>query len=219
MRPVRNFSNLFEAVSNRLNRLRNIADVATSRPAAEFGKTNLELSFVSIELHTTIANFARAYFLSCTLHPVTVGGKTVVCHSWITNYSDAIDASMKACKPTIWTRASGRKSWDVRDEPPWHQSGTLIKSCQEIGCSHQPNIVAAFAIPTQVFEHLTKIRNFYAHRNQSTIRIARSLASSYSIATSNHPTQIIRMSAYGRHQPLILDWIDDVRNIFDLLCQ
>jgi len=219
MRPAQRFDTLYMAVSRRLSRLRNLADSASTRPASEFSRTNMEISFVSIELHTTIANFSRAYFLSCTLNPLTMTGRRVNCHSLIASYLDAIDASMKACKLSIWRKSSGTKTWDRRDEPPWHQPETLIKSCQEIGCSHHSDILTAFAIPTQVFGHLTKFRNFYAHRNQSTIDIAKNLATSYSIPTTMHPTQILRSSAYGRYQPLILDWVDDVRNIFEILCQ
>jgi hypothetical protein len=219
MHPVRYFSILYEAACNRLIRLRNLADTASSRPASEFKSTNLELSFVAIELHTAIANFTRAYFLSCTLLPVTVTGAKVICHFAIANYSDAIDASMKACKYTAWAKARGMKNWDRRDEPPWHQPGTLIRSCQEIGCSHQSKILAAYSVPTQVFDHLTKVRNFYAHRNQYTISAARSIATSYSISTMEHPSQILRTPAYGRPQPIIMDWIDDARNVIDLLCQ
>jgi hypothetical protein len=148
-----------------------------------------------------------------------MNGVRVVCHPPVTNFIDAIDASMKACKHTIWAKSGGKKAWDRRDEPPWHQPATLMDSCKEIGCSHLMDIQAAFSVPTRVFGDLTKFRNFYAHRNEITMTAAVSLAGAYSMSTMEHPTQVLSASAYGRIQPIILDWIDDVHNVIGLLCQ
>lgn len=221
MRPTKRFVVLHRSAANRLQRLRNIAAVATHRPVAMFSEANREVSYVTIELHTTITNFARAYFLSCTLNPVTESGTRISCMSSVTSAEDAIDAAMKACKFSAWKSAGGRKLWDRREEPPWHQPATLMKSCQEIGCTHHANIVAAFSLPASVFIHLTKARNFFAHRTDSTATQARAIASSYSISiTGNeHPSRVLCVPAYSRPQPLILDWIDDVENVVGLLCQ
>ena len=218
MRPCTHFSVLHRAITGRLTRLRSVAVVASNRPLSEFSRANLEMSFVTVELHTAIANFLRAYFLSCILHPFTMGGRAVSCHPSVGNFRDAIDASMKACKNSVWAKAGGKKIWSRREEPSWHQPESLIKSCSEIGCSHQHDIVAAFSVPTRVFGDLTKFRNFYAHRNEETITSARSLGLAYGIY-SGHPSQILAAFAYSRPQPLILDWIDDTQNTIGLLCQ
>ncbi len=218
MHPARNFNILHKSVSKRLSRLRLIASQACLRPQNEFSETNREISFVTIELHTTIANFTRSYFLSCILNPKSKSGTRITCNPGIVSYTDAIDASMKACKNSVWRKSPGI-NWSRRDEPPWHQSNTLISSCHEISCSYQANILTAFAVPTTVFNGLTIFRNFYAHRNENTVNLVRNLAISYGISAAGHPTQILCSAAYGRPQSMILDWIDDTDIITDLLCQ
>jgi len=153
MHPARNFNILHEAVSKRLNRLRFIATNACLRPQNEFSETNREISFVIIELHSAITNFTRSYFLSCTINPKSKSGTKVTCNPAIRSYADAIDAAMKACKNSVWRRSPGF-AWSRRDEPSWHQPNTLINSCQEINCSYQANILAAFSVPTRVFNDL-----------------------------------------------------------------
>lgn len=80
------------------------------------------------------------------------------------------------------------------------------------------DVLAAFSVPTKVFEHLPMMRNFYAHRNEHTARIAKNLAR-YTIPMRGHPTEILCTRAYGRPQILILDWIDDITAIVELLCE
>jgi hypothetical protein len=219
MRPSRLFGVLHKSASARIHRLRRLAQIACIRPSGEFANANREVSWVAIELQNAISNFARAFFLSCTINPLTEGGTRVTCTVTVSSFIDAIDAAMKACKFSMWRNARGRKTWDRRDEPPWHQPATLIDSSREIGCSNYGSILAAFALPTTVFDHLPKFRNFYAHRNDSTSGNAQSLALHYSISPNQHPSRILCAPAYGRPQALILDWIDDTLNVIDLLCQ
>ena len=218
MRPSRRFAILHKSAFARICRLRILAELASSRLPVEFAITNREISYVAIELHTAIANFTRAYFLSCTLNPITESGTRVTCSPHITGFFDAIDATMKACKHSAWAKASGGKIWNRRDEPAWHLPATLIDSSQEILCSHHPSIVAAFALPTTVFDHLTKFRNYYAHRNESTCAIAQGLAFYHSIPPDQNPSIILCTPGYGRPQSLILDWLDETLNVIDLLC-
>jgi len=195
-----------------------LAEIACIRPPGEFAITNREVSYVAIELHTAIANFARTYFLSCTMKPITESGIRVTCAAHVHGFADAIDSAMKACKHRIWAKAGEQNIWDRREEPAWYQAETLIKSSLEIGCSHHQNIIAAFALPTTVFDDLTKFRNFCAHRNDSTSAIAQDLALHYSIPPNQHPIKILCTPGYGRPQSVILDWVDDTLNVIDLLC-
>ena len=226
MRPTKDFDVLYKAATGKISKLRLLAQKSSSRPTNEFSNSNQEISFAVIELHTAYSNFARSYFLSCTLKPTTRSGGKVTCSPAITNFIDAIDASMKACKNRTWVTARGNKSWAQRDEPSWHQPNVLIDSCQEIGCSNQTNIMSAFSIPTSAFENLTKFRNFFAHRNKNTMQKALDVANQYSISTTPqnstmpyHPAKILCSPALGRNQTLLLDWIDDISLVIDILCQ
>jgi hypothetical protein len=132
----------------------------------------------------------------------------------IHSFNDAIDAAMRRCKYNLWKKGG----WGRRDEPPWHKPDTLIKSCDEIGCSNQVEIVNAFSVPTNVFDHLSKFRNYFAHRNDYTVTLIKNIAHRYSIPVHQHPSEILCNPAYGRPQILILDWIDDINLTVELLC-
>lgn len=218
MRPARRFATLHNSALSRLRRLRQFTNEAIQKQTTDFSYTNRELSFVSLELHSLICNFARSYYLSCILSPLGESGARVTCNPPIANYVDAIDLVMRVCKNRTWINAHGNKSWSKRDEPAWHLRATLLDSLTAIQCSNLPNVIAAYSLPTYVFEHLTLFRNFFAHRNESTHKLAQNAALIYSIPPNRHPCKILLSSAYNRPQELVLDWIDDVDNIIGLLC-
>jgi len=124
---------------------------------------------------------------------------------------------MMTCKRRVWERGS----WDQRDEPSWGYAEVFVKSCEAIGCSNIDKIQSTFSIPTKVLEHLRVFRNYYCHRNNDTIKDVRDLAFYYSISipsNPSHPTDILLLPAYNRPQALLLDWLDDIENYIDLLC-
>jgi hypothetical protein len=213
MRPTKNLVQLRQKTSHTLSKLRTLADRASGLPTAA---TNQTLAYVTIECQTTVWHFMRAYFLSCTLSPITESGVTITCASAIRTFDDAVNASMRRLKPSIAARLT---RVTLRDEPPWHNTDTLLNSCDAISCSNYADIQAALSLPTKAFKHLTKFRNFYAHRNEETLKIAKDIASYYTIPTNGHPSQILCTTAYGRPQILILDWLDDIRLTIELLCK
>jgi hypothetical protein len=105
-----------------------------------------------------------------------------------------------------------------QEEPIWNDDGTLIACCSEIGASHYGTVVTAFSLSTTVFEDVKCWRNFYAHRNTQTCDEVRARAAIHSIARSEHPTRMVLRPAFGRPQPLIFDWFDDLARIARTLC-
>ena len=155
MRPSKYLKRLHHKTNARhLSKLRTFADEASQLPLPESDRI---LSYVAIQCLNTWANFVRAYFLSCTLSPCRENGlKIQLNNPAIHTFDDAIDAAMKRCKHATWKRGN----WTRRDEPPWHVPDTLIKSCDEIGCSNHIDIRNALSGQTKVFDHLPTFRNF-----------------------------------------------------------
>jgi hypothetical protein len=203
MNPTNHIPKLHKKAARRFLKLRNLAAQACVLP---FLQSDQVMSYVVIQFQTILSNFTRAYFLSCTLHPILLDGSYVSCDPSITSFSQALDAAMRKCKHKTWERGG----WDRRDEPAWHRPETLINSCAEIKCSNYAQVVAAYSLPSNAFDHITKFRNFYAHRNDFTVGFAQSVANHYSSLPRQHPTTILASVAYGRPQPLILDWVDEV---------
>ena len=214
MRPSKHLSRLRHKTNERhLKKLSILAHKVSRLPWPESDQT---VSFITIQCLNVWANFARAYFLSCTLSPWREKGLQIkLKNSTIHTFDDAINAAMRKCKP--W--ASQQGNWWRPDEPAWHVPQTLIKSCDEIRCSNRTEIRQALSGQTHAFDHLRVFRNFYAHRNDDTAMKAKRIAQSYSISLWRHPTEILLTPAYGRPQILILDWINDIEAVVELLCE
>ncbi len=216
MRPSKYLKRLRRKTSVRhLSKLRTLADGASQLALPESDRV---ISYVTIACLNTWANFARTYFLSCTLAPWREQGLQIQCNTAIRTFDDAIDAAMKRCKPLMWKQRQ-HGNWTRRDEPVWHVPKNLIDSCDEIGCSNYTAIQNAFSIQTKVFDHLSTFRNFYAHRNDETAIKTQKIAGEYTIPFPAHPSEILLSHAYGRPQILILDWIDDLDTIVQYLCE
>ena len=204
MLPAKYLTTLRRHTVLRIHKLHIIA-LAAARLSP--GDTDRLLGHVVIEGLNTWANFQRAYFLSCVLRAWKEDGfRITLSNTTVRTFSDGLGICMQTCKPWVWTRGT----WQRRDEPPWHDPQTLIRAANAIGCSHYTQIVTAFSTGTNVFSHLPTFRNFYAHRNDDTAKKAKALALQYSIPSSLQPTQILCSFGYGSHQPLVLDWFDDL---------
>jgi len=213
MRPSRYLKELHHRATRHFHKLAVLVSVASGITWPESDRV---MSYVTIESLNTWSTFVRTYFLSCTLSPWTESGSRVTLgNAAVRSFDDAIDAAIRRC--TNRTQRSGQ--WSRDDEPPWRKPSTLIKSCHEIGCSNYANILSAFSIQTRVFDDLPKMRNFYAHRNDHTVLLAKDVAHHYTIRPHGHPTDILRTAAYGRSQALMLDWIDEIRITVELLCK
>ena len=213
MLPTKYLKKLCQKTARKLFKFRVLAEHSIS---LKWPEVDRNISYITLEFLNTWTNFSRTYFLSCSLSPERENGtQIIISNPGIRNFSDAISASMRRCKYRRWARGG----WGRRDEPPWFKPDTLIKSCDEIGCSNYPDILNAFSVPTNVFEHLPKFRNFFAHRNDHTVKIAKNIAHQYSINASLQPSVILCTPAYGRPQILLLDWIDDINTVVKLLCK
>lgn len=217
MRPSKYLKHLRHKTSVRhLSKLRTLADGARQLVWPE---SDHIMSYVAIACLNTWANFARAYFLSCTLSPWREQGLQIqLSNPNIRTFDDAIDAAMKKCKNLTW-KPGQHGNWTRRDEPAWHIPKNLIDSCDEIGCSNYTAIQNAFSIQTGVFDHLSTFRNFYAHRNDATAMKTQKIAGEYTIPIPGQPSEVLLSHAYGRPQILILDWIDDLDTIAQFLCE
>lgn len=212
MGPVPNLDHLYRHVSARLRRLKQLALAASSMPFVECDR---RFCYVAIEARNTWSEFVRAYVLSCALHPKrTRNAQVTLSNRSIRTITDVLNTATRLIKgprtPIPRTR---------RDEPPWHDVQALLKTCTYIGCSHITDIQQALSIPTKAPEHLTTLRNYYAHRNPESKQKACDLAASYAIAAVMHPTVLAAAAAPHRPQILIADWIDDLQNVAELLCE
>jgi hypothetical protein len=70
-----------------------------------------------------------------------------------------------------------------------------------------------------VFLDLPVARNFYAHRNQGTEEAAQLIAPFYGIPSNLRVTKLLFSNPLRRPQPLIFEWIDEIKITADFLCE
>jgi hypothetical protein len=180
MLPTPHFGKLARQARGNVARFRaranSVCFVATSI------ETRIQIAHITTGLLNTWTEFCRAYYLSCLLRPKRTKGGAVSVTFSSNKFEDAIAAVMKRFRPHIFKGGS----WSRRDEPPWHDVATLVFACSDLGCSNLPQIQAAVSVPTRVFSDLPVFRNFFSHRNRSTMQSCANVALTYGIVAS-HP--------------------------------
>jgi len=213
MHPSLYFETLHHNSSIRLFKLRALVFEALQ---VNWPYTDYLMSYVTVQCLNIWSNFARAYYLSCTLKPISeTGSKINLSNKSVGTFYDAIQVAVNKYK-----KYSAKKGvLNRQDEPAWYRPDIIINCCQEIGCSNYVSILSAFSTKTQVFDHLPKFRNYYAHKNGDTATIAKSVAVQYSISNNLQPTQILLSVPYGRRNALMQEWIQDINITVELLCR
>ena len=198
-----------------LDRLRGwFASIDRNWPASQ---QDMSVSHVTINLLNTWSNFVRAYYLSCALSTKSSKGVKISAAVRITSVNDAIGKAVTKYRPTAKAKSSG--AWDRREEPTWHDTNTLLSMATEIGMSNAAQVAAALSLGSRVFSDLPTVRNYFAHRNESTFNAAIGIASFYGIAKrGEQPSTILRKRPLGRPQALLSEWIDDIHATIEMLC-
>lgn len=174
------------------------------------------LTFAVINLLNSWSNFVRAFYLSCAFGAKTKTLVFVRPHVPFSDTNAAIGYAIQQFKRYASPNILGR--WHRRDEPPWHDPNTLLRVCANLRFSNTTKIQAAFSLNLRVFLDLPVARNFYAHRNQGTDEAAQLLAPLYGIPSNLRVTQLLFSNPLRRPQPLIFEWIDELKITADFLC-
>jgi hypothetical protein len=69
-----------------------------------------------------------------------------------------------------------------------------------------------------IFTDFPVVRNFFAHRNQSTQHAAQWVSQHYGISSNLRPSQMLAANPLKRPQCLILEWLDELKIMADFLC-
>jgi hypothetical protein len=165
-----------------------------------------QVSFLTIEASNLWAGFSKAFFLSCVFRAKRESGRRVVSTQVFPRTTDAISFAIAEINPAL-----GR-------EPNWADPNILLILLQRAGVSNYAEALAALAVPTTVFRDLPTMRNFFAHRGEVTARKTKRVARSAGLSGDLRPSDIMCSRRPGRPQNLLADWIDDMRNVIDLIC-
>lgn len=214
MCPSHRLEKLQGRATRRLSRLRPAVDSLGLPLTAEKDRA---IAWTVIEARNLWAEFLRAYFLSGAMRTFTISGASV---SFLNKtFTDSQAALRYSALLTGHSKPGLRVTRQV--EPAWHDVSKYLKLCNDVGFSNMAQIRAAFAYQTQFFEQLTPIRNFYSHRCDEAFRKAAQVGIKLGLSASPdlRPAQILSSKLPTRPQNIITDWLDDIGNVIEILCE
>jgi hypothetical protein len=211
LRPHRHYSRLHRCSVVRLITLREKVNGLTPTSSVF---NDEQIAFVVIEAMNLWASFARAYYLSWFLGPITMTGHRVICSNHFRMFEDALVFAIRRLR---WRNYGGVRP-SRRDEPAWHESRTLLTLATDIGVSNLNEVQAAFSLGATYLSNLPVVRNFYAHRNDETFRKVREKAILLGLGRNLRPCEFVSTPLPSRPQNLICDWLDEIRLTVELLC-
>ncbi len=136
----------------------------------------------------------------------------VVTGAPITSASDALFWAAKVMY------GAKRPLLNRRQEPAWYSPNTLLTTFLALDVSNAAQAQAAFSYSTSAFDCLPTIRDFFAHRNEETMRKVRDVARHLGVDPNQRACEIVCSAMSGRPQGILVDWLDDLRNVAVLLC-
>jgi hypothetical protein len=204
---------LNESFARRTIRLEAIAAQIAGKAGHDIDRA---IAFVTIESLSAWSGFSREFYLSCAfLYPKTIGGRHVA-HKQanIVGERDALVHSIQRLKGIT---ARGRIA--PRDEPVWHEKRALPTLSSSLQLSNHNSVLRGFSYPTTFFDDLPPVRNFYAHRSRETAGRVLNVARRYGNPAVRHPNELINYVQQGRVQTLLQEWLSDMRQIGQAICQ
>lgn len=206
----------------RLKRINSEINQIISLPQNNHREIRARIAYCALELHGTWAHFSRSYFISAMLGCKTgTGIKIFSIHPLgtpITQIDEAIGTAISINTPKKAQNKPLVGPWPSRDEPSWHSTQIWLHLLKQTNCSGLTIIQNALSIPTTVFADLTKYRNYFAHRNEDTFKIAQKLAPSYGISSLIKPSEILISKPLGQPNTLLTQWTIDIEYVINLIC-
>jgi hypothetical protein len=186
-------------------------------------------SFVTIEAANIWANFCRSFYLSSASGgrrsdgsrvQVTVAPGRLTVPEALRHANAYKRTPAKGGKTRAQTKLPAAKArWSVIDEPSWHRPHHFRGALKFIGASNLPVVTASMAAEAASMERLYDVRNFFAHRSESSAEKVKPVALAYGLPMDLHPRQLVFAVLPRRPQPLIADWLDDMRTLAAMMCE
>ena len=218
MRPSKDLRRLQRSSLARVKLLRTYTSAELAGTPAR--RLDPAIAFVVIELDNLWAGVARSLFLSTAFgardgsgHRLTLSRVTLA-----RTVDDALTHAMRRCRKARYKPGSSGP-WTWNDEPRWWDRHVLLDALDELGASNAQRVGAALSASPGVFAHLHAFRTFYAHRDEGTHSRLGPALQKLGFPTKHTASEALTSPAPAgaRPQPLILDWLDDMRDTIELL--
>jgi len=212
--PTHRLGKLYAAASRRLSKLRN--RVSSLNAPISFDD-DVQVAWTVIEALNLWAAFLRAYYLSGAIHTRTMSSVPVYFKSAVfPSKESALVFAIRAVKDPSFAKPNFTRY----DEPPWHSIKNFLTVQKRVGASNLAQIHSALSPASSFDKRLQKVRNFYAHRCDSTFREAALVGVMLGLSSKAElrPGRILCSRLPKRPQNVITDWLDDMANVINSLC-
>lgn len=171
-------------------------------------------AYVVIESRNTWSRLTRSVYISCALGTVTSSGLRIRRISGVSSAEDAI----KLAIPIYNGRRPPRKL-TRRSEPAWHDTAFLARLFSSTGMPNAATVATAIGVKPHVVEDLTVFRNFYAHRDEQTLRAAQNVARRNGVSGAGRPTGILGTHTPHAKRPLLREWLAAIIEATEVICR
>jgi hypothetical protein len=157
-----------------------------------------------IRLLDAWARFCRELVLiSASEQPLTVGGTRLPLAPGITGRKDVLSALR-----TIYTRFP----W----EPRWIDAQACLKAANFLRISNYSTLSAGLAITPSPVEDLCRLRNFMAHRNETTAAEVHTAAVNIGVAPTSNVIAILQTVTTGSSLNVLQTWIEQLQAMSEI---
>ena len=153
-------------------------------------------SYYSIELSNAWDGFARCFSLSVIVGARSPSGPefaklAVPCRS----EQEALKEAFRVRNPHRPVPAKVKH----RDEPDWYDVDVLLDLAGSLGFSNQPRVRLAAGFPKQPLDTLRTIRNYYAHKSESTAARMVTLGRQLGFGALARPSDLLFLKVPASH--------------------
>ena len=94
----------------------------------------------------------------------------------------------------------------------------LTDALTDVGASNVRAVHNAISTTGRFFHDAASFRNFFAHRNDGTVRVVQRLAPRAGVSSKLHPAEMLAQVPAGENLPLCLVWIEQVMVSVSIAC-
>lgn len=170
-----------------------------------------------IQIQANWSNIARSIVTSSAIGAVDIHGTQHRSNARrFRTQSDVLIWIMKKLR-TGGPRQDNRGRLTSALEPAWHNRRSLVRAATELQLTNLPTVVRATSSKSQIVEHFTLLRNYYAHRGPYLRLAAREIAHAYSNPMPLRPADVVFQLDPATKLPLWSAWLEELELIVDEL--
>jgi hypothetical protein len=212
MRPATDLGKIYSAASYRILRIRRLFSLAKSPNEP---RRSEYAAICVLELDNLIIGCLRVYTISTLRRGRTANGQRIATTRPFSHEEEVGAYILSILNHQAYQRLHNPQRIRKKDEPTIRDPRFTERVLLSCGASNVSSLQNALSINTNLFNDISTVRNFYAHRNADTWRKVRTKAHSMGIFGITHPNDLITSILPGRPISLFEDWLDDAELFFE----